>query len=125
MPARGEGLGADITIATFKVFPTTTDNALDKNSVKYIRVTNLDNSVSATLSLQIDEDEDSGGADESVSIYLNPGESFMMFGAKDYIAVQDTNATIELTLHDLESILVDTGDSACSLEVVVASTVST
>jgi len=42
--------------------------------------------------------------------------------AHDSLCVQDTNATIELTLHDLESVIVDTPAGAeVDIEVFVAS----
>ena len=117
----------DVTVALFA--STTADDtggdpSIDVNDVKYIRVTNLSGTASdiVNLSLQIDAGEDSTDADESATIALGGGESFIMNGADDYIAVQDTNANIETTLHDLESLLIDGhGSSNVSVEVFIAS----
>ena len=113
----------DTTVALFQ--SAVSDNieslALDTENIKYLRVTNLDNSNSVNLSLQIDAGEDDSAADESATIQLNAGYSFIMGPTHDTIAVQDTNANIELTLHDLESILIDPGANDVDIEVFVAS----
>ena len=41
--------------------------------------------------------------------------------AHDSLCVQDTNANIETTLHDLESVIVDTPGAEVDIEVLVAS----
>jgi hypothetical protein len=97
------------------------DGALDVEDVKYIRVTNLDASNSINLSLQIDAGEDDSAADESATVLVAPGRSFIMGTPSDGIAVDDTNATIVTTLHNLESLLVDPGVNAISVEVFIAS----
>ncbi len=113
----------DTTVALFQ--SAVSDNieslALDTENIKYIRVTNLDDAESLNLSLQIDSGEDDSAADESATIQLNAKYSFIMGPTHDTIAVQDTNATIELTLHDLESILIDPGANDIDVEVFVAS----
>ena len=115
--------------ATVALFATTTaddtggDPSLDGGNVKYIRVTNLSATSSdiVNLSLQIDAGEDDSAADESATIALGGGESFIMNGADDYIAVQDTNEDIETTLHDLESLLIDGhGSNNVTVEVFIA-----
>ena len=113
----------DTTVALFQ--SAVSDNiealALDTQDVKYIRVTNLDDTNSVNLSLQIDAGEDDSAADESGTILLAAGHSFLMGTSHDSVCVNDTNATIDVTLHDLESILVDPGGNAVDLEVLVAS----
>ena len=111
----------DTTVANFHAATNTSDNALDVEDAKYIRVTNLDASNSINLSLQIDSAEDDSAAAESATILVAAGRSFIMGTPSDGIAVSDANATIVTTLHNLESILVDPGSNAISVEVFIAS----
>ena len=111
----------DTTVANFHAATNTSDNALDVEDAKYIRVTNLDASNSINLSLQIDSAEDDSAAAESATILVAGGRSFIMGTPSDGIAVSDANATIVTTLHNLESILVDPGSNAISVEVFIAS----
>ena len=53
----------DATVLVFKSTTASADNALDKDTVKYIRITNLDDSNSVNISLQLDSDEDNSAAD--------------------------------------------------------------
>ena len=112
---------ADTTVANFHSAANTSDNSLDVEDVKYIRVTNLDASNPINLSLQIDAGEDDSAADESVTILVAAGRSFIMGAPSDELAVRDDAATIETTLHNLESILVDPGSNAVSVEIFIAS----
>ena len=111
----------DTTVANFHAATNTSDNSLDVENVKYIRVTNLDASNSINLSLQIDSAEDDSAAAESATILVAGGRSFIMGTPSDGLAVSDANATIVTTLHNLESILVDPGSNAISVEVFIAS----
>ena len=104
----------DTTVANFHAATNTSDNALDVEDAKYIRVTN-------NLSLQIDSAEDDSAAAESATILVAGGRSFIMGAPSDGLAVSDANATIVTTLHNLESILVDPGSNAISVEVFIAS----
>jgi hypothetical protein len=112
----------DSTIATFRAASNTSDNALDLDETKYIRVTNLDSSNPINLSLQVSNDED-GVADFSATILVEAGKSFLMGTPHDGIQVSDTNATIITTLVDLESLLVDPGANAVQVEVFIAGVV--
>tara|TARA_R100000353_G_scaffold171355_1_gene135708 strand:- start:854 stop:1327 length:474 start_codon:yes stop_codon:yes gene_type:complete len=113
---------ADTTILLTKGTVAGSDSAIDIQDTKYIRVTNLDSTNSVTLSLQIDAGEDDSSADESCSILLEPGKTFMMGTPHDAIAVSDSGPGIITALHDLESLLVDSGStSGIQLEVFVAS----
>lgn len=109
----------DTTIAAFEAANSTSDSALDLDNVKYLRVTNLDDTNSVNLSLQISAAEN-GAADMSTSILLEAGKSFVMGSTSDGIATSDANATIVTTLVDLESLLVDPGSNAVDVEVFVA-----
>lgn len=112
---------ADATVLLTKDTITSSDGAVDIQDTKYIRITNLDDTNSVNLSLQIDRHNDDSGAEESATILLQAGHSFIMGTPHDGIAVSDANATINTTMHDLESILVDSGSNAVKLEVFVAS----
>jgi|TARA_Y100001963_G_C6753674_1_gene435564 hypothetical protein len=94
---------------------------LDIDDVKYIRVTNLDSSVSATLSLQSDVGEDDSAADESASLLLESGKSFMMGSPNDGIGISDADANLVTDLVDLESLVVFTGSDAVDVEIFIAS----
>jgi len=111
----------DTTVANFHAATNTSDNSLDVENVKYIRLTNLDETNPINLSLQIDSAEDDSAAAESATILVAAGRSFIMGVPSDGIAVSDANATIVTTLHNLESILVDPGSNAISVEVFIAS----
>ena len=114
----------DTTIATFRSTASDgslSDGALDVEDVRYIRVTNLDSTNPVNLSLQVDAGEDDSAADESCTILLEAGKSFMMGTPSDGIAVQDTNANIETTLHNLESILIDPLTNEVAVEIFIAS----
>ena len=94
---------------------------LDIDDVKYIRVTNLDASTSVTLSLQSDVGEDDSTADESASLLIEAGKSFIMGSPNDGIGISDANANLVTDLVDLESLVVFTGGSAVDVEIFVAS----
>jgi len=94
---------------------------LDIDDVRYIRVTNLDDSTSITLSLQSDVGEDDSSADESASLLIEAGRSFIMGVPNDGIGISDANANLVTDLVDLESLVVFTGGAAIDVEVFVAS----
>jgi len=111
---------SDSTIATFQTLTSTSDNAVDLEDAKYVRVTNLDASNPVNLSLQVSADED-GAADASATLLLDAGRSFIMGATHDGIVVDDDAAAIVTALTDLESILIDPGSNAVSVEVFIAS----
>ena len=110
----------DCTIATFRTATNTADNALDLENVKYIRVTNLDDTNPMNLSLQITAAED-GVADMSVTHLVGAAQSVILYTVHDGLAVSDANATIVTALNDLESILVDPLSENIDVEIFVAS----
>jgi hypothetical protein len=112
--------GSDSTIATFQTLTSTSDNAVDLEDAKYVRVTNLDASNPVNLSLQVSVDED-GAADASATLLVDAGRSFIMGATHDGIVVQDDEADIVTSLTDLESILIDPGSNAVSVEIFIAS----
>ena len=112
----------DATVLVFKSTTASADGALDKDTVKYIRITNLDDSNSVNISLQLDSDEDNSAADLSVTHLLEAGRSFMMGTPDEAVHADDDAATIVTALTDLESIIVDPGSNAGTVEVFTAST---
>jgi hypothetical protein len=113
--------GVDTTVAVFKESVDDADGALDIEDVKYIRVTNLDTTNPVNLSLQVDAGADNTAADESATILLAAGRSFIMGAPSDGVAVSDANATLIDSLTDLESILIDPLSNAVTVEVFIAS----
>ena len=115
----------DTTVATFASTADDSTGAagsIDVGDVKYIRLTNLDSSNAINLSLQVGTtDGGDGAADESATILIEAGRSFVMGATSDAIAVNDTNANIDVSMHELESLLVDPGSNAVTVEVFVAS----
>ena len=93
----------------------------DVQDVVYMRLTNLDDTNNITISLHIDVGEDDTTADETASILIQPGKSFMMGTPHDGIAVDDTNANFITDLQDLEAIVIQPGANAIDVELFVAS----
>ena len=112
----------DATVLVFKSTTAIADGALDLQNVKYIRITNLDDTNSVGLSLQLDSDEDNSAANESCTILLEAGRSFIMGTPDEGVHVNDDAAGILTALTDLESIIVNPGANAGTVEVFVAST---
>lgn len=110
----------DCTIATFQTATSTSDGAIDLEDVRYIRVTNLDDTNPMNLSLQVAGGED-GTANMSSTILVEAGKSFIMGSAHDGIGLSDTNNTIVTALTDLESLLVDPLSENIDVEVFIAS----
>ena len=98
------------------------DGALDVQDVKYVRLTNLDDSNSLTLSLQVEAGEDDSGADDSASLLVEAGKSIMLGTPHDSINVKDDAATLVTDLVDLDSLVVQPGANAIDVEVFIAST---
>ena len=114
----------DTTIFRSGVSVDVTDSSVDVQDVKYIRVTNLDDTNSVNLNLQIDVTESGSGAsaaNETATILLEAGHSFLMGTSHDSVAAYDTDSSVQTTLHDLESILIDPSANAIDIEILVAS----
>tara|TARA_R110002124_G_scaffold180593_1_gene348127 strand:+ start:11 stop:499 length:489 start_codon:yes stop_codon:yes gene_type:complete len=111
----------DATVLVFKSTTAIADGALDLQNVKYIRITNLDDTNSVGLSLQLDSDEDNSAANESCTILLEAGRSFIMGTPDEGIHVNDDAAGILTALTDLESIIINPGTNAGTVEVFTAS----
>ena len=116
----------DTTVAHFNTQVDVEDAGIDTQNAKYLRITNLDGSNPVNLNLQIDVTESGSGvaaANETATILLAAGQSYVMGTPHDSIAVYDADASAQTTLHDLESILVDPGSIAVQVEVFVAAVV--
>jgi len=112
--------GADTTVLVNKNTVAGADGAVDIQDTKYIRITNLDNTNTINLSLQIDSGNNDSAAEESATISLAAGHSFIMGTPHDAIAVSDANADINASMHDLESIMVDSATEDVKVEIFVA-----
>ena len=115
--------GGDTTLVNFHAAVSTADSSLDVENVKYIRVTNLDNSNPVNLSLRVDVGEDDSAADASATLLLEANKSFIMGSPSDGIAVDDDAATIVTTLNNLEAIVADSISAAVQVEIFIASVV--
>jgi hypothetical protein len=111
--------GVDTTIATFQTATSTSDNAMDIDDAKYLRVTNLGAQL-VNLSLQVAGGVD-GTPNMSTTLLLAAGRSFVMGAVNEGIALSDANADIVATLTDLESILIDPVGNAVTVEIFIAS----
>ena len=111
----------DATVLVFKSTTAIADGALDKDLVKYIRITNLDDTNSVNISLQLDSDEDNSAADLSVTYLLEARRSFVMGTPDEAVHADDDALGIITALTDLESIIVDPGANAGTVEVFTAS----
>tara|TARA_R110000744_G_scaffold85161_1_gene166522 strand:- start:158 stop:646 length:489 start_codon:yes stop_codon:yes gene_type:complete len=96
--------------------------AMDVQNIRYIRVTNMDDTNDITMGLCIDQGEDDTAADATTSILLKAKESFVMGRAEDSINT-GTNANFVTNLVDLEGIEIQPGINAVQVEVFVASEV--
>jgi formylmethanofuran dehydrogenase subunit B len=116
---------SQVAVATFKsTLNNTTEQVLDMELVKYIRITNLDASNPIILNLMIDTNEDDSAADKSASIQIEAKKSFVYGSTVDSIDVDDDAATINSALSslvDLRSIVVDPLSEAVQVEVFIAS----
>lgn len=108
-------------VAVFKQTNHSSDEAaITVGDAKYLRITNLDTTNDAVMSLQI-----SGGenytANQSTSILLEAEKSFVLSALEDAIATDDDQANfIDLAnLNDLESIIIKPA-TALDVEVFVA-----
>ena len=111
--------GQDTTVATFQAATNTSDGALDLDNVKYIRLTNLDDSNPINLSLQVAGGED-GTANMSTTVLVAAGRSFIMGTPHDGLALDDDQENNVTSLGDLESLLVDPSSNNVTVEVFIA-----
>ena len=110
---------SEIILASFST--AVAAGTYNEANVRYVRITNLDGSNSVNLNFQLDAGEDDSDADESSSLLLAAGQSYVMGNVDDSMSVDDDADTPDLTLHPLESIIVDSGSNAVQLELVIAS----
>ena len=113
----------NLTLAAFTNSMEDRDGALDRDLVKYIRITNLDSSNPCILNLQQREDENASAVgDQNLGLLLSAGKSFIMGEAADCIDVEGGANDIDAQsdLHDLESIMVDPEANEIQVELFVA-----
>ena len=129
IPADSDLTDADTGKTTIVSFSSTTaisDGALDIQNVKYIRLTNLDDTNTIGVSLQIDIDEDDSavdGDDDSHEFNLEAGMSWIFGSPHDSVIVDDDDPNItELSVRrDLQSIMIDPASNAVDVEILIAS----
>lgn len=121
LPADGGSTATQTTIGNFRTAVTTADSSMVDDDVRYIRVTNLDESNPITLNLQLAAN---GGVDASTnaSFLLEAGKTLILNKAAGLAAVDDDQATAITSLVDLESIIaINDNNSDVDLEIFVAS----
>ena len=99
------------------------DGALDRQNVKYIRITNLDDENPLGVMLEIVKAEDDSAADNHVEMTVDAGMSFIFSSPDDGIYVNDSSMT-QYGLgarDDIESIILDPGVNNIDAEVFIAS----
>ena len=117
---------ANTTLVAFKTAQTDADGAIDRDLVKYIRVTNMETSNPVILNIQQQEAEHASNAgDQNLAVQLSAKKSFMLGEAHDCIDVEGGANDIDAltNLHDVESIMVDPLAAECRVEVFIASVV--
>lgn len=114
-------LATHSSVADAKTGTDITAPLLDVDLVKYIRITNLDDTHPVNLSLQIDPGEDDTAANHSTTILLAAKQSFIMGVPHDGIGTSDANANVIADLVDLRSVIADSLAQAVQVEVFVGS----
>jgi hypothetical protein len=115
--------GQTTTIVQYNDDVEAAGSTMDIQGTKYFRVTNLDGSNFITLNILIDVGEDYSGADNIVSLRVNPHQSFIMGTAHDSISVDD-DGTTAVALNDVQSISVTPDTAAVKVEVFQAGTIA-
>lgn len=103
------GASGSHAIASFSKTPT--GASYDSDDVKYLRVTNLDDTNAVIVNI-------TNGADAAIAVNLNAGDSFVMFD--DSFDGNATGTVITGSLHEIEAIYVATPASEVDVELVVA-----
>ena len=114
---------SDLTLVSFTNSMENRDGALDRDLVKYIRITNLDGTNPIILNLQQREDENASAVgDQNLGLLLSAGKSFIMGEAADCIDVEGgaNDIDAQANLHDLESIMVDPEANEIKVELFIA-----
>ena len=114
---------SDLTLVSFTNSMENRDGALDRDLVKYIRITNLDGTNPIILNLQQREDENASAVgDQNLGLLLSAGKSFIMGEAADCIDVEGgaNDIDAQANLHDLESIMVDPEAAEIKVELFIA-----
>jgi hypothetical protein len=105
--------GADTTIATFAAAVSTSAQAYDVNDVKYIRITNLDDTNPVNIAMV--------GASDNAQFVVGAGHS-LVFGSPDDFMLGEADTTPAFaSFEDLASIIVDSGSNAVDIELFIAS----
>ena len=104
----------DTTLLTFATATFTSAQALDKDHVKYIRITNLDPTNNIKLGIV--------GENNNYQVKVAPKESFVLGEAANSMdAEADTGPAFDSDFDDIVTIICDTSNNACQVELFVAS----
>lgn len=101
------------TIATFSGNAFASDNAIDTEDAKYIRVTNLDDANSVELAIV--------GAATLYQVRLNAGESHILGSPDDLMLAEADTSPSFGTMADIASIQVNPAGNDVDVEILVAS----
>jgi len=101
------------TIATFNGNAFASDNAIDTEDAKYIRVTNLDDANSVELAIV--------GAATLYQVRLNAGESHILGSPDDLMLAEADTSPSFGTMADIASIQVNPAGNDVDVEILVAS----
>ena len=110
-------------VVSFGTAATISQPTLDRDFVKYVRITNKG---TGTVNMVVATDEDDATPDETAdagfTYQLSGGESFIFHKTKSSI---DTGAaTISTTFRDIDHILIDSVSTEATIEVFAAATKS-
>ena len=104
---------ADTTIATFAAAVSTSVQAYDVEDVRYIRLTNLDDTESINVAMV--------GASDNAQFVVLAGHSLVFGTPDDFMLGEEDTTPAFASFEDLASIVVDSGTNAVDVELFIAS----
>ena len=108
IPASG-----DTTIATFAAAVSTSVQAFDVEDVRYIRLTNLDDSNSINVAMV--------GTSNNAQFVVAAGHSLVFGPPNDFMLGEEDTSPAFASFEDLASIVVDSGTNTVDVELFIAS----
>ena len=104
---------ADTTIATFAAAVSTSVQAYDVEDVRYIRLTNLDDTESINVAMV--------GASDNAQFVVPAGQSLVFGTPDDFMLGEEDTTPAFASFEDLASIVVDSGSNSVDVELFIAS----
>ena len=116
----------DTSLVIFDDLSVTDDDgvspgALEVDTVKYLRVTNLDSSNAINLCFTL-RANDGDAAFAINSVQLPAGQSYILGGALTTLGVDDDSGTPAYNFSQIEEIVADSGSADIDVEVFIANT---